>query len=548
MLTKDDLGIIGILTTLCIIMLFFLKYSLSRKNKKQLEKVFAVIFLIQIFWMLGLILQLFCSNEFNINPIYFDYFVYISICFLPVAFFFLALIFARTKISFNKRYLLLFVIPIISLIVLWTNDFHHLFYEKYSMETSSTIFGKYFYIHSTYTYLLFAVSLFILMKYSIKNSGFFSKQAILIFVGAIIPIVTNLLGSLGIVKMSIYITPITFAFTVTFFALAIFKFNLFKITPIALQRIVDRISDSFIVLNENYEISDFNQTFINTFHIKNASNIRGIELAPFLKENNLDINQFKEHINKVKKNDATETFELYVEKIKKYFNVEITSIIVNNQFLGILVLFKDISQHVKDMKMLKDNQDSLMESERLASLGQLIGGIAHNLKTPIMSIAGAIEGLSDLVKEYDISIENPNVNHEDHHAIAQDMSNWIIKIKEYTEYMSDIITAVKGQAVNLSETENISFDLEELVKLNEEDFRPLYGVEGWRSFIEKNMLEYYVGDDYVPMVKSLGYTYWRGGYTNRERFFSECHRYIDDSTQIINNRAKRMIEILNEQL
>ena len=91
-------------------------------------------------------------------------------------------------------------------------------------------------------------------------------------------------------------------------------------------------------------------------------------------------------------------------------------------------------------------------------------------------------------------------------------------------------------------------DLEELVKLNEEDFRPLYGVEGWRSFIEKNMLEYYVGDDYVPMVKSLGYTYWRGGYTNRERFFSECHRYIDDSTQIINNRAKRMIEILNEQL
>ena len=38
------------------------------------------------------------------------------------------------------------------------------------------------------------------------------------------------------------------------------------------------------------------------------------------------------------------------------------------------------------------------------------------------------------------------------------------KIKEYTEYMSDIITAVKGQAVTLSETENVSFDLDELVK------------------------------------------------------------------------------------
>ncbi len=74
-------------------------------------------------------------------------------------------------------------------------------------------------------------------------------------------------------------------------------------------------------------------------------------------------------------------------------------------FLGTLLLFKDITQHKKDMQAIKDNQDMLMEKERLASLGQLIGGIAHNLKTPIMSISGAAEGLTDLIKEYDASIE-----------------------------------------------------------------------------------------------------------------------------------------------
>lgn len=37
------------------------------------------------------------------------------------------------------------------------------------------------------------------------------------------------------------------------------------------------------------------------------------------------------------------------------------------------------------METIKNNQDILMERERLAGLGQLIGGIAHNLKTPIMS-------------------------------------------------------------------------------------------------------------------------------------------------------------------
>jgi signal transduction histidine kinase len=106
----------------------------------------------------------------------------------------------------------------------------------------------------------------------------------------------------------------------------------------------------------------------------------------------------------------------------------------------------------------------LMERERLASLGQLIGGIAHNLKTPIMSISGAAEGLSDLVKEYDSSIDDPDVNSQDHHDIAKDMNSWIVKIKDYTEYMSDIITTVKGQAVNLSNEEDISFTIEELLK------------------------------------------------------------------------------------
>ena len=116
------------------------------------------------------------------------------------------------------------------------------------------------------------------------------------------------------------------------------------------------------------------------------------------------------------------------------------------------------------MKTIRDNQNMLMERERLASLGQLIGGIAHNLKTPIMSISGATEGLHDLIQEYDASIGGPEVTNEGHHEIAKDMNSWITKIKSYTEYMSDIITAVKGQAVTLSSEQSSNFAVEELVK------------------------------------------------------------------------------------
>ena len=134
------------------------------------------------------------------------------------------------------------------------------------------------------------------------------------------------------------------------------------------------------------------------------------------------------------------------------------------QSYGILILFKDITQHIKDIKTIQNSQDLLVERERLASLGQMIGGIAHNLKTPIMSIAGAAEGLTDLIKEYDSSIEDPEVNSQDHHDIAKDMQTWVEKIKDYTSYMSDVITAVKGQAVTLSNEQAVKFNLEELVK------------------------------------------------------------------------------------
>lgn len=137
----------------------------------------------------------------------------------------------------------------------------------------------------------------------------------------------------------------------------------------------------------------------------------------------------------------------------------------NDEFGNLIIAFNKIQELTKNnIKQIQDSQDTLMEQERLASLGQLIGGIAHNLKTPIMSISGAAEGLTDLVKEYDSSIDDPEVNSNDHHDIAKDMNTWIEKIKTHTEYMSDIITAVKGQAVALSNEEDISFTVGELLK------------------------------------------------------------------------------------
>ena len=442
-------------------------YVLRTKGRSQLKTIFCVDLICVLVICLSVIFQDILSKNFNWNPWNFENFIYIGTCFLPVAIFFTGLIFAKTKITFKKKYLLFFIVPALSLIVLWTNDYHHLFYKIYSyLYLSDCKVGPYMIIHNIYSYTLLFLGVIQMVNVASKNSGFFSKQTLLIVVGISIPLITNILGTLKIISMTVYITPISFAFTMLFFALSIFKFKFLGVAPVALQTIVNRISDSYLVLNENLLITDFNSTFLKTFNLS-ASDIREKNILEFLsthKQYDMNLPKLENSLNRVKHSSETIVFEQHFKKINKYFTVEINNILVKGNSLGILMLFKDITQHKLDMQALKDNQDILIERERLASLGQLIGGIAHNLKSPIMSISGATEGLTDLIKEYEESIVDKDVTIDDHLAIANDMKDWISKIKSYLEYMSDIITAVKGQAVALSENTVDSFTVEELTK------------------------------------------------------------------------------------
>lgn len=443
-----------------------LVYVLKIKNKTSLQNIFCLDLLCVFIICVGVILQAILSKLCNIPAINFENYIYIGTCFLPVCILFTGKIFSNPNYKLKRIDLFTLIIPITSLIILWTNNFHHLFYKVYSTNISKCVYGNWLIIHNIYSYTLLLIGIIYIIKASGKTSGFFSKQSLLIIAGMSIPIVVNVLGTFKIIPMSVFITPISFAFAMVFFALAIFKFKFLGIAPIALRTVVNRMSDSYIILNENYVVTDFNNTFLNTFKLKNE-NIRDKNIIKFLEHHQdygVNIAEFKQYLNSVKGRTETVSFEQGILPFNKFFTVEINNIMDKNNFLGILILFKDITQHKQDIQTIQNNQDMLMEKERLASLGQLIGGISHNLKTPIMSISGAAEGLTDLINEYDASIGDPEVTNNDHHAIANDMREWITKIHSYTAYMSDIITAVKGQAVNLSENENNEFTVDELFK------------------------------------------------------------------------------------
>ena len=453
---------LGVTVIAELVIFYYIRKRSSKQN--QLVTAFKLTMTCMMLWCIGLMIQILVINFISPNvAIYVDYFIYLPVVLTPVALFFIAYIFIKKHIEFKKWYLLFFIIPIITMLILWTNDFHHLFYEYYSVNTSETVFGPYFYVHSAYTYGLFAVDIIMLLITSIKNSSFLSKQSILIVLGTLVPIVVNVV-CMAILNGNIYTTPISFIVTILFFGVAILRYNFLNVAPIALKRVVDQMSDSYLVLNQDYIISDCNKPFENIFHVKKNSligkDIFELNIAQKIVSNT---SNFKDYMLKVQETDKIYKLEASLKDEERYFNIEISGIYEDNQCIGILILFKDITQHVIDMRTLERNQNTLLERERLASLGQMVGGIAHNLKTPIMSIAGAADGLEDLISEYDKSIDDPDVTKEDHHAIAQDMNSWVSKIRTYDSYMSDVITAVKGQAVNMNDDKPIVFTIKELL-------------------------------------------------------------------------------------
>ncbi len=432
------------------------------KTQKKLTILFNCVFVCQLIWNSFLFLQILLAEPLHIQPIYFDYFTYIGVVFLPVFLYIASQVFTKPNFKIKKYHLLLFFIPILSLLIIWTNDFHHLFYKYYSIYMTEYVTGPYAMIHLLYTYSLLIISLVTLLKYSIKQRKKLSAQSTLFLLALAIPVVVNIIGILGLAEITIYYTPITFSISFLLLFIAIFKFDFLNINTIATQFIIRAITDSYLVLNRDNEITLCNEVFLNNFSFNkenllnhNIFNIKEIQ-TEFSKD---DLEICIELVKTTKKKISTEK---YFKRIDKYFSIDISPILKNDTYIGTLIILKDVTEKEHDKLQIKANQDLLVEQERLASLGQMIGGIAHNLKTPIFSIAGGLEGLSDLIKEFDESIDDPEVTSQDMHDIAKDMNVWITKLREHVSYMSDVITTVKGQTVTMSESQNAKFTVKEL--------------------------------------------------------------------------------------
>lgn len=377
------------LTKVSIIVSLIAMLVLFEKVNKRKTTLYTVLNLLLISIMVqacGILLQLIFGQKLNIDLVYYEYISYIGGMFIPSLFLLLALVYSNHKINIKKASKIIYP-AIFLLIALWTNDFHHMFFVKYSTNIKEGVTGLFFKIYTVYAYVQLILAMFIMLKTSLKKSGFLSSQTWLIILGCLFPLVPNALATFGLISLTVYVTPIMFTGTAICFYISIIRLKALNVIPVTLKAIVDNMSDAFVVISEDGTIADLNKTFVEKFKvfkvIKNKDN-----LFEIMDDTGLaDVKQVEQDIAEAWEKGITITKEYHVQKetYDRYFEVDFQPVKSKDdtQNVATLVLLRDITTAKKDMEMM-------LKNESLVMLGELAGGVAHDINTPISAIKSGL--------------------------------------------------------------------------------------------------------------------------------------------------------------
>ncbi|WP_321508000.1 histidine kinase N-terminal 7TM domain-containing protein [uncultured Methanoregula sp.] len=165
----------------------------------------------------------------------------------------------------RKNIALLCIIPIITVIAVATNEIHHLFYSTVSERIIGgfsfhiVTYGPAFWLHAVYSYTLICLTILLILQRFIFSSPVYRRQVITILIATLIPLVANLvlvfrLGPVGLID------PTPFALVISGFIIlfGMIRFQLFDISPVVNEQILENMSDGIIVVDTENRIINLN--------------------------------------------------------------------------------------------------------------------------------------------------------------------------------------------------------------------------------------------------------------------------------------------------
>ena len=278
------------------------------------------------------------------------------------------------------RFLLLLIIPILTIILVNTNDWHGLIWRETSFIAVPfalalrVSYGPWFWVYMVYAYLCVMLGAFLVIKSYIASPGLYRKQSTWALIGVFIPLMFNVVYIFRLIPgLTKDFSPIGFALAGIAAAVNIFRYRLLDISPIARTMLVDNLEDGMLVLDRYNRIVDLNPAIERLIGLA-SDDVLGQPVGKALKR----WPDLVEHIH----HNRGVPFQLELKKGDSTYHCEVRLSPVFDQrgrTLGRLIILHDTTNRVK----------AEAERERLIRELDAFGHtVAHDLKNPLGNIIG----------------------------------------------------------------------------------------------------------------------------------------------------------------
>lgn len=351
---------------------------------KDAVRWFAVTMLLVAIWALGYGLEL--MSETLEAMLFWVKIEYVGIALAPGTWIWFCLKYTGLEKWLNfKTALVVFAIPIITFLIILTNEFHHLHYKEVSVYDLGPFplleisIGPWYMVHTTFFYLsLLFGNILLLIKFKNADSIYRKQINLLIFAG-VVPWFFNVIYLLGYRPFEhIDLTPYAFLFTYIFIGIALLRFELFNIKPIARDKVFELITKGILVFDPNEKVIDYNHAILKALK-KPKDKLIGKSMGELF-ENKPEL------IAVIQKREICALeLELDSDTNKSEFRIECVPILDKKDiFSGMMVLFENISAEKKTQRQLQYQADELIKTNSLKD--KLFTIISHDLKGPILGV------------------------------------------------------------------------------------------------------------------------------------------------------------------
>jgi two-component sensor histidine kinase/PAS domain-containing protein len=425
-----------------------------RKGKRPAATVGVWLAMMTAGWVLMYALEMNSTGESAI--IFWNKLKWIFIPFVPVIWTIMVLAFTGYKEwTTDKRLFLLFVLPIVIVILVFTNDFHHMMWRisgfirrgSFLLMMKAHHPGYYFYI--LYAYGMIGITSFILIRQTVRSHQLFKQQGFLLVCAVLLPFIGSLFDVLNITFLNMYdLTSVAFALSAPLVALVFPSLRIGTIIPVARHTVVDKMEDSVIVLDDEYRVVDLNQAAETLFSVR-AGYVVGMHVDRLWPQHPFAGGE------KIVADDSREV-KLNLGHGILFFDLSISSITdMRGHIVSRVIVLRNITKR-------RDIEDRLTTS--LQEKEVLLKEIHHRVKNNLQVICSLLNLQSghikdketlDLFQQSQNRIRSMALVHELLY-LSEDFSS--VNFKEYTHQLADQLISSYGLDSKLV---NVKMDLED---------------------------------------------------------------------------------------